>query len=277
MSEFTPFKNGAKWLCWLMLVLVLPWPARAEKAAELKTRGYVSDYAGVLSADANGGLTALCTELQQKTGAQIAIVTIHSLDGVPLEDFSIDLATRWGVGPKASASGILILVAVADHKYRVEVGYGLEPILPDGKVGGFGRDMVPLLRQNDYDGAISLLTARIAQVIAQDKGVTLGHLPAENPEEQRGGRPSITSLLFPALVFMFVIGFPVLGFLIRMLTGGVAGRGGRRSSWWMMGGPWIGGGGGSWGGGGFGGDGGGGGFGGFGGGSFGGGGASGGW
>lgn len=252
----------------LLLALVLPFTARAEKVEQLKPEGYVNDFAGVLNEQAKAQLTALCTEVDQKTKAQIAVVTIHSLEGVPVEDFGIRLATRWGVGHKGDNRGVLILLAVDDHKYRTEVGYGLEPILPDGKVGGFGREMVPRLRAGDYSGALLHLTSEIAAVIAQERGVALGSLPVEQPsaprEELRVPR------LFPALgLLLLVLAFGGMGLLFAII-GGVAGRRPRRGTWWA--GPWMSGGG-SPGGGGFGG----GGFGGFGGGGFGGGGASGGW
>jgi uncharacterized protein len=263
-------------LLFFLFGVVLAAPARAEKPADLKPQGYVNDFAGALAAQTKDQLTALCTEVDQKAGAQIAIVIIHTLDGVPIEDFSIDLATRWGIGPKQKDRGALILLAVDDHKYRVEVGYGLEPILPDGKVGGFGREMVPLLRQGDTSAAVLLLTRRIADVIARDRGVSLTGAPIEEPPASDSQPPNAGSVVFSLLLLAFFIVFPLLGFILRRAMGSGAGR--RRGGWGMVG-PWIGGmGGGSWGGGGFGGGGGGGGgFGGFGGGSFGGGGASGSW
>src|ERR1700752_2814837 len=146
----------------LSLLFLVSAITRGEKTDQLKPQGYVNDFAGVLSESAKAQLTALCTEVDQKAHAQIAIVTVKSLEGRPVEDFTIDLATKWGVGPKQSASGVLILLAVDDRKYWTSVGYGLEPILPDGKVGGFGREAVPLLRAGDYSGAVLLITRRIA-------------------------------------------------------------------------------------------------------------------
>src|SRR6201999_1517593 len=115
--------------------------ALAEKPEQLKPSNYVNDFAGVLDASTQGTLNALCLEVQQKTGAQIAVVTIKTLEDQPVEDFAVDLFKRWGVGAKGADRGVLVLLAAQDHKYRVEVGYGLEAILPDGKVGGFGREM----------------------------------------------------------------------------------------------------------------------------------------
>jgi uncharacterized protein len=230
------------------------------------------DTARVLSQSAKDQLTALCTEVDQKAQAQIAVVSVKSLDGRPIEDYSIDLATRLGIGPKKSDRGVLILVATEDHKYWTSVGYGLEPILPDGKVGSFGREAVPYFRQNNYDAALLLLTRRVADVIAADRGVTLTGAVPPSPAYQTGRRVpgQIVGLLFAIFIF----------FLFFRGIGGGMGRG---SGWWI--GPMIGasmarGGrrGGGFGGGGFGGGGGGGGgFGGFGGGGFGGGGAGGSW
>jgi len=137
-------KSTAQLVSFFFLLLIFcAVCAPAEQIKNLKPQGYVNDFAGVLSAPAKEKLAALCAEVDRKTETQIAVVTVSSLGGVPVEQFSIDLATQWGVGPKQQARGVLILLAPNDRKYRVEVGYGLEAILPDGKVGGFGREMVP--------------------------------------------------------------------------------------------------------------------------------------
>src|SRR6202795_230221 len=126
-------KSVAGFLSLLFVLAVSAPVARAEQVKNLKPQGYVNDFAGVLSAPAKEKLTALCTEVDQKTKAQIAVVTVSSLEGQAVEQFSIDLATQWGIGPKQQARGVLILLAPKDRKYRTEVGYGLEAILPDGQ------------------------------------------------------------------------------------------------------------------------------------------------
>jgi uncharacterized protein len=258
-----------------LLILVFSAPlAHSEQVKNLKPQGYVDDFAGVLNAQAKEKLAALCAEVNQKTKAQIAVVTVSSLEGEPVEQYSFDLATQWGVGPKQQARGVLILVAPNDHKYWTQVGYGLEAILPDGKVGGFGREAVPLLRQNDYSGAVLLITERVASVIAADQNVTLDSLSGTAPSSAEPDNPlPISGIVWLIIIVVFVF-FPISGFFLRLLFGGMMGPR-RRGGGWGMGGPGFGGG--SWGGGGFGGGGGGGGFGGFGGGSFGGGGAGGSW
>ena len=259
-----------------ILLFLMGVQLRADKVQDLKPQGYVNDFAGVISADARSRLTALCTEVDQKAQAQIAVVTVHDLNGDSVEDFTNRLGDKWGVGHKSSR-GVLILLAVDDHKYRVEVGYGLEPILNDAKVGDFGRAAVPALRRSDYSGALLQITWSVASVIAHDRGVTLSGTP---PAESEGSGESISLPPWMGpVIFLFLVG----GVVLIVILARRAGRGGPRGGgWWGGPGPWIiaglgrgGFGGGGFGG--FGGGGGGGGFGGFGGGSFGGGGASGSW
>ena len=266
----------ARCVFFLFLALI-PAGISAQNPKSLKPQGYVNDFANVLSSGAKQKLTALCAEVDSKAGAQIAVVTVSSLNGEDVEQYSLDLAMQWGVGPKDKSRGVMILFAPSEHKYRFEVGYGLEGILPDGKVGGFGREAVPLLRQNDYDGAILLVTQRVASVIAADKGVTLDSLSGVPPPRAQSNQPASGSgITFRGIFIGIMILFFLARFFLPLFFGGSTYRRRGGSGWWI--GPMMGGGGG-WGGGGFGGgsSGGGGGFGGFGGGSFGGGGASGSW
>jgi uncharacterized protein len=257
----------------------------AEPIASLRPSNYVNDFAGVLDASTQAQLNALCQQVDQKAQAQIAVVTVKSVDGQDVVSYAVALYQKWGIGAKGKDRGVLILLATQDHKYWTTVGYGLEPILPDGKVGGFGREMVPLLRSGDYAGAVTLITARVASVIAQDAGVTLGNQPrlaAPRQQPVSGAGPGVAVLFF---VLLFVVVILILRAIFR---GGGSGRGSGGSGFlsgllWAMlfsnlGGGRGGSGGGGFGGGGFGGfGGGGGGFGGFGGGSTGGGGAGGSW
>src|SRR6202043_2792712 len=109
----------------------------------------------------------------EKAHAQIALVTINSLDGSDIESYAVDLFKKWGIGAKSTNRGVLILYAIQDHRARIEVGYGLEPILPDGKVGGFQREAIPMMRSQQYGQALVLVTARVAQVIADDAKIEI--------------------------------------------------------------------------------------------------------
>jgi uncharacterized membrane protein YgcG len=164
------------WTVVLAGILCLPLVTRAEKVKSLQPRGYVNDFAGVLDSQTAQQITNICTEVDEKTHAQMAVVTVKTLEGLEASDFANQLFKTWGVGHKGDNRGVLILLAAADHKYWTEVGYGLEPILPDGKVGGFGREMVPSLRAGDFNAALLHLTTQIADVIAADRGVNLDSL-----------------------------------------------------------------------------------------------------
>jgi uncharacterized protein len=249
----------------LLAVLGLTSAIQAEQVKQLKPTGYVNDFAGVLDAGSAQRITQMCAQIDQKAQAQIAVVTVHSLGGSDIESYAVDLYKQWGIGAKSTNRGVLILLAVDDHRYRVEVGYGLEPILPDGKVGSFGREAVPYLRQNQYGPALEILTQRVAETIAEDAKVTLDVQSPRPPVRTR------RSSSFNNIKLIFFLLFFLGPFLFRMLFPRRAGRGG--GGWWL--GGFGGGSGSSWGGGG--GFGGGSDFGGFGGGSSGGGGASGDW
>jgi uncharacterized protein len=239
--------------------------AVAERVEDLpKPTDYVSDFAHVLSPATVARLDSICSQLDHsQANAQVAVVTVQNLNGEDAAEFANALEDKWKMGRKGSDRGLLILLAVGDHKYRIEPGYGLEGILPDGKVGDIGRAMVPELRAGDYDGAVTLAVDDVAQVIAADAKVTLNDEPAAVPQTAPQG-PTLGRTILMIVLLIFFGGFFLLRFLLSFgLFGG------------FRGGPWLGGGG--FGGGGGGGDSGGGGFGGFGGGGFGGGGAGGDW
>src|SRR5690349_7177402 len=278
----THFSRAAVLLCAASLAaLVGAVCTHAEDIKSIHPTGYVTDLAGVIGGDKTAKLEALCTELEQKTGTQLAIVTVHSLEGQSVEYYAVDLFRQLGVGAKKDNRGVLLLVAPNDRKYRIEVGYGLEPIINDARAGDAGRAMVSFLRQSDYGDAVETAAWQLAKYIADDANVTLSGRPPMRPVRQtnRGGGIGIFWLIVVMIIVFSFLGRSSGG---RGFRGG--GSGGSGLLWFLLGmmansGRGSGGG---WGGGGFGGGssgwgGGGGGFGGFGGGSSGGGGASGSW
>jgi uncharacterized protein len=271
MKGFPRTRLAVSRLLLAVLVCIPAVAAPAERVEDLpKPTDYVSDYAHVLSPEAIARLDRLCAQLDHsQANAQVAVVTVRNLNGEDSADYANELETKWKMGKKGSDRGVLVLLAVDDHKRRIDVGYGLEGILPDGKVGDIGREMVPYLRANDFDSAVTLSVGEVAQAIAADAKVTLndaqGQMQAQRPVRHGS---TVGNVIVLIILVIFFGGF----FILRLLASfGLLGMfmGGR--------GPWIGGGG--FGGGGFGGggDSGGSGFGGFGGGDFGGGGAGGDW
>src|ERR1700728_2103904 len=163
---------------WLAIVLLIFAPSAALTAESVNNlpapTGYVNDFAGVLAPATKSSLEDLCTQVDRQAHAQIAVVTIKSLDNdQSIDEFATALEDKWKVGPKGTDRGVLLIVSVTPRKYRIEVGYGLEGILNDAKVGDIGRAMVPALSQNDYNTAIPLGVQQLARIIATDAGVTL--------------------------------------------------------------------------------------------------------
>lgn len=230
-------------------------------------RGRVNDYAGLMPAKRVRVLEERLARFEQESGHQVAVLTIPSLEGEDLEGFSIKVAESWKIGKKGFDNGVILLIARNDRKLRIEVGYGLEGVLPDATASRIVREaIVPHFRANDYPGGIETGVEAIIKVV---QGEPLPE-PARNRPHQRNITRSLDQILF--LLFLFAI--PIVGVLSnlsqRRAYGAWSGTG--RSRYPGGGFFWGGFGGGGFGGGGFGG----GGFSG-GGGGFGGGGSSGGW
>lgn len=223
-------------------------------------RDYVVDLADVIPPDIERLLNIYLLELEQKTTAQVVILTVNSLEGESLEDFSIHVAhDKWKLGQKGKDNGVLLLASIQDKEARIEVGYGLEGFLTDAHCKRIiEQRLKPYFDKGEYSKGIVAAAETIIGEIAADAGVQITGSAA-----QRGNRPQESTLLqkigsvfFIIVAIYLFIRHPRLFLLLLMMSGG-----GRRGGW--------GGGGGFSGGGGT--------FGGGGGGGFGGGGASGGW
>ena len=223
-------------------------------------QGRINDNAELLSPSTEKALSNRIMDYEKATGHQLAVLTIPSLDGDPLEDFSIRVVEAWKLGKKGKDDGVLVLAVSKDHKMRIEVGYGLEGELTDATAGRIVRDvMAPRFRNGDYEGGIS---AALDAVMLK----TGGQVSASSPTDPLlGARPAkpmgFLGHMVLSLIKLAFLGIFGLVFVFILLLNRV---GGRRSGGMFYGG---GGNGGTFGGGGFSG----------GGGGFGGGGASGSW
>jgi uncharacterized protein len=207
----------------VVLVGVSAAVTRAETVASLPSpTGYVNDFAGVLSPETRQALEDLCTQVDHEAHAQIAVVTVKSVDAdkdgttPSIEEFATALEDKWKVGAKGTDRGVLmIFVATPPPMHgRIEVGYGLEGVLNDAKVGDIGREMKPILAGGDFNQGISLGVHEVAQDIAADAGVTLagepnGPVPAYTNAQPQGQMSTFEVLLFAGIVVV------VLGVLIR--------------------------------------------------------------
>lgn len=249
----------------ILFLLPVSFAAASTPEPPAVPRDYVVDLAGVMNDNAKTQLNALLHELEQKTTAQVLVLTVQSLDGEEIRSFGLKTAEKWKLGQKGKDNGALLIVALNDKKYTIEVGYGLEGTLPDSLVGTIGREyLVPYFRKGDYSSGISAATLAVIQTIAAQEGVQISGMPdlgryrTVSANRSPGTFQMVVFGIFGLVVLILFITHP-RAFLLFLLASQI---GGGRGGW-------------SGGGGGFGGSGGG--FGGGGGGGFGGGGASGGW
>lgn len=248
------------WRCLPLLLLLWAMTAGALEFPALS--GRVVDQAGLLDAQTSAQLSQMLQAHEQSTSEQIVLVTVPDLQGAAIEDYGYQLGRAWGIGQKGKDNGALLLVAKAERKVRIEVGYGLEGTLTDAQSSIIINNVIlPSFRQGDFAGGIRAGAAAMLQVLGGD--------PLAQPQQSNAQQHSQQRLPWPAFLILIVI-------VVLMIKGGGGGgrRGGGGGGSVLTGavlGSVLGGG---RGGGGFGG--GGGGFGG-GGGGFGGGGASGGW
>jgi uncharacterized protein len=238
--------------------------------------GHVNDFAGVVDVSTKERLERLLRNFEERTAAQIALVTVTTLNDRPIEEYANQLYRAWGIGAKTGAEkdkGALLLVALQDRKTRLEVGYGLEGDLPDGLAGEIIRRMRPFLQQQDYSQGLYVGARTLVDTLAHKWNVSLAGI--EDRSYAYSPRPSGNHLSVLWWVVLLVVLLIVFGNRNR---GGGRRAGGPGSYWWAYpiifnrGGGTFGGGG--WNSSGWGGGGSGGGWGGFGGGSSGGGGAS---
>jgi uncharacterized protein len=216
----------------LLVLLAACCPAPSETVANMPApAGYIDDYAHVLTALAISDMEATARELHDKTRAQVFLVTINTLEGEPVETFANQLFAKWKIGEKKTDRGVLMLFAIKDRKRWIEIGYGLEPILNDAKVGDIGRDMVPALHAQNYDDATRLGLDKICTIVAADSGVALSTLSNPPPSAEQApvksppGDSSSTSIDWLGLIFPLfwfgIICFIVIRAILRRRRNGI--------------------------------------------------------
>ncbi len=254
-------------LCSLAVFCLLFFSAQ-QSSGQGMPASYVVDEAGIIEDTVQHRLAGHLQELEQKTGAQMIVLTVSSTDGIPIEEYALNMAETWRLGQKGEDNGLLMVIAVEDRRYRIEVGYGLESVIPDSLAGTIARRyLVPRFKAGDYSTGIYETAVVIMNTIAASQGVELSGMPTLQPSRSPAKRSPLGSLL-SFLIFFFIISSLMSGrsrglfgaLLLGSLLGGSRPVSSHRSGGF-----------GSFGGGGFGG------FGGGMGGGFGGGGASGGW
>ncbi len=228
-------------------------PTSAEVVIPDMPVNYVVDLAGIINDNVEANLNRYLLELEQKTTAQMIVLTINSLEGESLGRLSIETAEKWKLGKKDRDNGVLLLIALQDGKYRFEIGYGLEGILPDSHVGSIGRKyLAPYFQKGDYSTGIFTATLAVINIIASDAGAEISGMPrlkSRSPSVERR-KPTLLSIIFTILFLMGLIYLAIKHPRLFMFLLIMSMMGGGRRGGWSGGGGFGGGGGGGFGGGG---------------------------
>ena len=271
----TKFRANRLFAIFVIWLVILTWPALAAPVFPQLAGEPVVDVANLLDPAQEAALNAKLKSVEATTGRQLAVATIPDLGGYDIADYGYQLGRAWGIGKEGANDGVVLIVAPTERRTRIEVGYGLEPILTDAYSGLIINNvMIPHFRAGDYPGGIDAGVDAIADQIKlpPDEAAARAAAAGKQMNDRRSQGSSIVTVIFWLFVGLFII----VPMLLRRAGGGriMGGVGdvilwsalnsatnGRNSDGWGGGGGFGGGGGGFSGGGG----------------SFGGGGASGGW
>lgn len=220
-----------------------------------RPQGAINDFAGVIPQNYRNSMDLLAREVLQKTGTAVVVTTVATIGDNDPADYTNRLYEAWGIGKKGEDKGVLILLALKERRIRIETGYGVEGILPDGLVGQIlDSYVVPYLKQGDYGKGLANAMVAVSSVIAKDAGVTLSERPTVPKARSPRGSPGMN--IFSLILFFIIIsmllgtrsGRAMLPYILLMLMMG--GRGGGGGSFGGFGGGFGGFGGGMSGGGG---------------------------
>lgn len=200
-------------------------------------QGLISDFANVIHLSYKEKMDLLAHEVLNKTGATLTVVIFKDIGGANIDEFTNKLYEKWGVGKRGEDKGVMILLALKERRVRIEVGYGLEGIIPDGLAGQIrDKAIIPYLKKGEYGlGLLNGLYAT-ASIIARDKGIKLTGLPS-SPKRVSSKRSNssygIIPFIFLLFIFFFLFRSRRIGigtfFLLMLLGGGRGGFGGHSS------------------------------------------------
>ena len=172
--------------------------------------GFINDFAGLLSSGASAQLEAQLVQLEQDTTAEVVVVTISTLNDEPIELYANELFEQWGIGKSGEDNGILFLIAYEDRQTWIEVGYGLESIVTDGRAGRIlDIDVIPNFKNNDYELGI------ISGMASIESYIRAGSSPSAVEENPISDFVSKSDIWLPILIIMGVISIYILGWMAR--------------------------------------------------------------
>ena len=256
-NNFIKHLGRGSLLSLLLLFVFLTLPSRAADIPSPPADLYVLDQASVMSSETRSMIISTSQDLARQTKAQVVVVTLDTLNDQVLEEVSLAILREWGIGDKELNNGVLILLVPSEHKSRIEVGYGLEGVLTDGKTGRIQDEyMLPYYKQEQYDLGLRNGYLAVVQEVAKEYNVTLTQSQDYQPtpaETDTGSQPTPTWLkllgIFMVILLIWLDHRFLNGFILGMILSGLL-RGGGRGGGGFGGGSGGGFGGGSGGGGG---------------------------
>jgi len=212
----------------LLAIMFLAGPAPAADPVLPRPSGAVNDFAGVISAAERESMESLAREVLQKTGTAVVVATVPTVGDRTADDYATRLYEAWGIGKRGEDKGVLILLALKERRVRIETGYGVEGILPDGVAGEILRlHVIPLLKQGDYGKGLANAVTAVSDVIARHAGVTLTGRPQMQPARPAGETPlSPFTLVLLAVVALLLLFTETGRHILAMILFDGSGRGG---------------------------------------------------
>lgn len=188
-----------------MLLSLLTLSATVVAQDLPRPRGFINDFANVIPQEDEEAMRGIVAAVRDQTGAEIAVVTVESMAPYgTIEEYGIALAEQWQVGDRQEDNGVILVVAVRERRVRIEVGFGLEGAIPDGRAGAILDEyVIPYLRENQWGPGLLNGTAAIASVVADEYGVTLTGVEAEPRGDARPGGPDFGDLVYVIFVLLF--------------------------------------------------------------------------
>jgi uncharacterized protein len=237
ISQRKPDLKPKTSLCLFTIIILLLFfvPQSGMAQGFPRPKGAINDFAEIISPQYENSMYLLAREVLQKTGTTIVVATLKTIDDNDPADYANRLYESWGIGKKGEDKGVLIFLAVKERRVRIETGYGVEGILPDGLTGEIlDRYAVPYLKKGDYDKGLLSTVAAVSSLIAKDAGVSLaGGVPVYNTRDPRTKpKANLFSLIFFFIILSLLLGtrrgramLPII--LLMLMAGGRgSGRGG---------------------------------------------------
>ena len=167
---------------------------------------YVNDYAGLLSKETEDYIININKSLCDKTGAQIVVVTVKNLEGNSLEEYATELFRKFGIGDRTKNNGVLLLLALEERQFRIEVGYGLEGVLTDGKTGGIqDKYIIPYLKQDNWDEGVRNGFNAILDIVSNEYCIKIDN--AEQAKESGTTSQEYEMIcIFPSTMISLIVG-----------------------------------------------------------------------